>query len=106
MGAPPALRINATTSAISALSMAMTTSAASNPRACAPGASFPRARFARERLVAADLPVRVAFDLFFAVAMSGQYDSWGRDARLLVEIAMMCAFFKRRHRWRRRRGVG
>src|ERR1700683_539227 len=62
MSAPPAFRINATTSAISALSMAMTTSAASNPRAFAPGASFPRAR-----LVVADW--RVVFDLFFAVAM-------------------------------------
>ena len=42
--------------------MAMTTSAASKPRALAPGASFPRARL-----------VRVAFDLFFAVAMKAQY---------------------------------
>src|ERR1700728_2651023 len=44
MGAPPTLRISPTTSAISALSMAMMTSAASNPRALAPGASLPRAR--------------------------------------------------------------
>jgi hypothetical protein len=64
MSAPPAVRINATTSAISALSIAMTTSAASNPRALAPGASFPRARFA-----VADFRVRLAFVLLFAVAI-------------------------------------
>ena len=46
----------------------MATSAAANPRAFAPGASFPRARF-----VAAGLRVRVAFALVFAAAMSGQY---------------------------------
>jgi hypothetical protein len=42
----------------------MTTSAASSPRALAPGASFPRARAA-----VADLRVRVASDFFFAAAM-------------------------------------
>ena len=46
----------------------MATSAAANPRAFSPGASFPRAR-----LAAAGLGVRVAFALVFAAAMSGQY---------------------------------
>src|SRR3981081_4213388 len=76
MSAPPAFRINETTSAISALSMAMTTSAASNPRAVAPGASFPRTR-----LVVADLRARVAFDLFFAVAIRRDSTPYGsRDS--------------------------
>src|SRR5580658_3396749 len=71
MSAPPAFRISAATSAISALSMAMTTSAASSPRKFAPGASFPRAR-----LLVEDLRARIAFDLLFVTAISGQYSEW------------------------------
>src|ERR1035438_2341815 len=109
MSAPPAFRINAATSAISGLSMAMTTSAASNPRACAPGASFPRTR-----LVVAGLRVRVrvAFDLFFVASMSRQYSKLfaafniGQlgvalqcrvcecDTHFLIVVAMMCAVFR------------
>src|SRR6185312_3663731 len=44
MGAPPASRTSEASSATSELSMATAISAASRPRACAPGASFPRAR--------------------------------------------------------------
>ena len=70
--APPAFRINAVTSAISGLSIAMTTSAASSPRALVLGASFPRAR-----LPVADLRVPIAFDFFFAAAaMNAQYSEW------------------------------
>jgi hypothetical protein len=63
MSAPPQLRTNATTSAISALSMAMTTSAASNPRALRRGANLPRAR------LAVDLRVRLIADFAVAVPM-------------------------------------
>src|SRR5882724_5298848 len=89
MSAPPALRINAPTSAISSLSMAMTTSAASNPRALAPGASFPRAR-----LVVAGSRVRVAFDLFFEAAMrcdstpNGSRDSISGSRALVAQCTL------------------
>src|SRR5580704_17687524 len=90
MSAPPAFRINETTPAISALSMAMTTSAASNPRALAPGASFPRTR-----LVVADWRVRVAFDLLFAVAIKrdstpyGSWDSISGSSALLAQCTLV-----------------
>ena len=63
MSAPPACLTKATTSAISALSMAMATSPASSPRALRLGANFPRARFE-----AGGLRRRVDFAFAFAVA--------------------------------------
>src|SRR5579863_9304631 len=77
MGAPPALRTSAVSSATSAASSASATSAASSPRAALPGASRPRRR-ARPRVPPALLArVAMGLSLVHAVAHARMTDCPG-----------------------------
>src|SRR5580700_8277510 len=107
MGAPPALRTSAVSSATSAASSASATSAASSPRAALPGASRPRRR-ARPRVPPALLArVAMGLSLVHAVAHARMTDCPGCCHGFPGALSERCrAVAGAAHRFRRPRARG